>query len=467
MPVPNVSVDCSASIKLSKEGEPDVTWTDTGNTKSNDIGIINLYAVQTDNGFYKLSLDAKGIDGDRYVGELQISGNEAVKVGISPIVWKVTRKRLSLVIRCIWDPEFSKEPFRPEVYGHAVVLNDKHATTTALDIRDSTVIFYDLPPGKYRISFMKMAYPTFNITRSSEEMEIPADAKLPITHILTLKPIALDIWKLHGVVRDSESGQPVSGAYIYSGGKGTKSGDDGTFVMEVLSENNLVVQNAGYESRTFPLPAPGNSAPVALSIQPYPFLSGRLLAGNQKPSVQATLTFESTGANPSITCNKEGEFRQKLKPGAYQLRIEAEIGSEHDKDSLRKYLLLFSGPFVMPKNDLNQDFKFPAIAKVAIQAQWSKDVLGKDLPEGLVLLRESDKMIMAAAKIAENAETILYAVEGKYTVLAVARDKLGALCGEIDVAANDETVKRIHIPKWTPFKIDKGIPRFTAPSPQQ
>jgi hypothetical protein len=123
----------------------------------------------------------------------------------------------------------------------------------------------------------------------------------------------------------------------------------------------------------------------------------------------------------------------------------------------------------MPKHDLNQDFKVPAIAKVAVQVQWDKAVLGyEERPSTLRLLRESDKKIMKTVPIGNDAETILYAIEGKYTVLVSSTEQRGALCGEIDVAQNDETVKRIQIKKWEPVQYDSmGVPRLAAQPPRR
>lgn len=473
IPVRNVDVQCSAAIPFSQEGEPNVTWTRRWTASSDGEGIVNLRVIQIDKGAYELSVNAEGLDGNRYVGKLHIFGKEVAKAGQSPMVWKVTRKRLALIIRCIWDPEFSKEPFRPDVggnmRGHTVVLNEKPSTETLMK-RDGTISFYDLPSGKYHISFLKGIEPVYSITRSSEELDIPVEAKQPITHILSLKPIARETWKLQGIVRDSRSGHPVSGAFVRCGRNVAKSRDDGSFALEVFPEERLMVEHAEYDQGTFPVPALDNSKLVFLSIRPYPSLSGKVLTGEQKPSALAELRFISPGRDFKATCNKKGEFRLRLKSGPYQLRIKVPIVPEDGKPA--RWPLpsarLFDGPFVMPKRDLNQDFQAPAVAKVAIKVQWDRDVLGEGRPVALCLLRESDKKIMASGQIADGAETVLYALEGKYTVLAVANDQRGALCGEIDIAQNDEGAKQVQIARWKPMRIDPmGIPRFTTPSPRQ
>jgi hypothetical protein len=472
-PVPNVRIACSAAIKFSKEGDPDVTWTRQWETSSNKEGIVNLRMIQMDSGAYELSLNAESLDGSRYIGKLKISGNESAKAKSSSIAWKAARKRLSLVVRCIWDPEYLKEPFRPEDGSSTpvreLVLNEKPSTAAAMD-KEGIVSFYDLLPGKYQISFKKGIDPVYKVTQPSDVLDVPEKAKQPITHTLSLKLLAS--WKLQGIVRDSESGRPIPGASVRCCRNVAKSGDGGNFSLEVLPKESLIIEHPEYEQGTFPVPARDTARPAIMSIKPHPCFSGKVLTGNQKPAAFAEMKFESPDGNYEGKTDKEGAFKLRLKPGTYRLRIDVEILPEGGMvvgiwgaPKAR----IFDDPFVMPKHDLNQDFKVPAIAKVAVQVQWDKAVLGyEERPSTLRLLRESDKKIMKTVPIGNDAETILYAIEGKYTVLVSSTEQRGALCGEIDVAQNDETVKRIQIKKWEPVQYDSmGVPRLAAQPPRR
>ncbi len=463
-PVPSVPIECSARVPLSAAPGATVNYEGRWLVAADKEGQVKARVVKVERGEYTFTLNAQGFDGNRYVGKLVLPAKQLLESHANPLQWRVTSKRLALLLQCNWDPDFSKEPFRPnvggDVHSHALVLNDD-ATTGTMMSGDGTVRWYDLKPGRYSISFKKGISPLYTISRSTGVVEIPDAAAAPVKHVITLLPAKQ--WELSGAVRDSKNGNGVVGAIIMCGLAMAKSGQEGAFTIQVPpSVDSMTVEHQDYRPGRFALPQEGMARQLTVSIMPYPAMSGKVMVGD-KECAFAKLRFMGTVSDRTTTCGGDGGFAFRLKPGEYQLAITAPVlpGDGRPQREPLPTVRLFDGKFTMAESDTEQTFRLPPIAKVLIEADWNVARLAGVSPSIVCLLRKADGKIMASAQLGKDKMAAMYVPAGDYSVLAVGNEQRGNLCGLVQADGSQQVTKRIEIQSWRPMRVGKmGIPEF-------
>jgi len=178
------------------------------------------------------------------------------------------------------------------------------------------------PDGKFRLDTMEPG---------AVELTVESDCCLPAFRRLQLSAgedvESLDIrletgTVLQGRVIDS-TGSPVTDATVSARGKRTRSQADGTFRIDGLPAEKLVV-TAGHSElgrvRTAFVRFPEQD--VTLAFAPPARLTGRVVDTEGIPIAQARVDIQGEGVHPPpfLTTNRDGRFERKLQPGMYDLR---------------------------------------------------------------------------------------------------------------------------------------------------
>ncbi|HEX6288838.1 MAG TPA: putative glycoside hydrolase [Herpetosiphonaceae bacterium] len=148
---------------------------------------------------------------------------------------------------------------------------------------------------------------TFQIAvQAPDYVETRADISRKTTHELTLRPSVL-----RGIVKDTYSGQPVTGATVKAGDISATTGSDGAYELKDVREDAEVVFTAdGYDEVKQPMP---QATSLDVALRPNVITGTVVDSKDGKPLAQATVI-----ATPTITGTAVAVTRTDAK-GNYKL----------------------------------------------------------------------------------------------------------------------------------------------------
>ncbi len=432
-------------------------------------GIAAVAIVEGSAGTCRTRIHSRSKSGDIYIGETVLSYKELARTSVEdPLMVKVKRIPLSAKIKVMWDPGYSQELFRHDVYSavssHTLEIKGDGASQRKEMRPDGMLRYFDLKPGRYTVSFLPLGRKKYTIT-SGEEVVIPVGQKEPVESILTVVPTKH--YSLRGIIVDDESGEPVAKARLTGIGRSIKTDQTGEFKVEIYEgmTANLAVEHSDYFPQVFDLSSKRPEDLVRLPIKQFPALSGKVVYGKDKtPAAFARLGFGSSPRSFDAYCNEQGEYSIKLPAGEYQLSISIPIQlkkREHNTRLPKVEMFERDKTFTMGKTDKKKDFKLKGIGSVTVQVSYSKEDFGDKQPKFISLLREKDNTAANSSLITEENKATIYAPVGKYKIAVAPNDDFGIIAGNTTVTEVQETETSVTVEKWKNIRVtDSGGVEF-------
>ncbi len=457
-PAANIDFGMDAAIPLGP-GPDAPEWKRFVSLSTDEKGLLALRHVESDRGSYHLTVNTIDAAGDKYQGELTLTGKQLMGADELPAM-TVTRRQVCVEARFRWDPDLGRRAFAPDVGanidGHMVRLAEL-PDRQALMNEQGLARFYDLQPGTYTIELSEPGRRLYTISRGSEKVTIPENPKLPVQHTVTLLPAGRT--PVMGRVIDKSTGKPVANAQVSAtGGGGTKTTDDGAFRLEDVPGSNITLQvrHADYYDfeGVYPLTRDENGL-VTLNVRltPLPMMTVLVVDRESGKGIPGCKLHAVGPVSRKNTTSKDGKCGFRLPEGRYELRIvrPAEAATvEEATDQRGARALVYAGELIVPKEGGEVRITVPPIVpmRVAVKAEWPADRQGRG--PGVCLTRPADGTIMASTLLDAQGQGTVYAGEGTYRVVVVSDKTVGADGGEVEVKANapGDQVLKIEVRQW-------------------
>ena len=456
--VAGLKVKCKAElVNPSQPGIPPRTVQWTAVTASD--GTFSVVVPKRGTGLFTFKLNTFGKEEDkaRYFGKKEISF-ELLRDVRALGAWVVKRNALSMEVRFRWDGKFSREPFRPDVFGadfrHTVILNGPGRTITRMNLQ-GVALFYALPPGEYTVELSKGGKEIYRVTKTPSSVKISAEQETAVEVEVLIVPVK--IFELSGTIVDSSDGSGVAGAVVTAAGSAVKTAKNGSFYLEGVRQGSaMTIKHPSYSPTSLVVAKAGDQGEI--KIKSFPSVSGTVFQGTSESGVpHAVLYFRSARRDLKVIADRKGRYTAKLPAGAYELAIKRRFQPEHGSPPLRKSpkVTVHESRLDVPPEGLKKDFRVGAVGRLIVKIAGKGDPKEKGLG-GIVacLVTPSDNKLVTARPFDRGKrETVIVAKQGKYRLLLVRNEQFAQSYGEVTLAAGAAKEVTITLGKWKTVRI--------------
>lgn len=459
-PVRGAKVQCEAAISPAADGDGPI-WRQCYRTSTDDVGGCSLRVVDVAWGEYRLTILAHDQAGDLVSGTMSVLGKDVSGDAFRGITWNVARQKLSAIVKTCWDPDYSKDPFRPknplgDMWRNTVTLKGKPDSKTLFG-EDGTLRFYGLEPGSYTLALSENRAPLYVLSEKTQPLTVPAGASAPVQHTLYLLPT--EVRTVAGAILREGTRTPVEGILVRSAVGTAHTNVDGRFAIEVLSncDDALQVSHQDYRHFVYPIPPKIAATDLSLTIMPLPVASGVVTCLKDKKPVPYCSVFLNGSQGRRGQCDAQGRFSLVAAPGKYRLCIYAYAdgqGVPGAQGHNRTKVLLYDEDFEMPSDGVTQGLEVPSIGCVSVTPTVSQELDGTRKPGGVCLLKPDSRRIVASSRLNKDGSAELFAAEGVYAIMVISEDeKAQAPCGTVSVEGNAPGRTEVVVKAWEALEL--------------